>query len=258
MSYLLAQLSLWSRGSPGSLLVVGSANVAEALRGYFTKYDCSSADLNPIGGISKLDLRRFIIWASSEDQGSPNYKTLLRIANATPTAELTPLLNGNMQKDEEDMGMTYEELEIFGKLRKVEFCGPISMFRKLTSLWPTLTPSEVAKKVKDFFRYYSINRHKLTILTPSYHAENYSPDDNRFDLRPFLYNSKWSFQFQKIDELVELMEKETAAHIQETESLKRKREDPVQEVSDLEQQLVEAEEKVAQLQQILKTKKFKT
>lgn len=34
----------------GSLLVLGSANVDEALRGYYTKYDCSAADVNPIGG----------------------------------------------------------------------------------------------------------------------------------------------------------------------------------------------------------------
>ena len=34
-------------------MVLGSANLDECLRGYFTKYDCSSADLNPIGGISK-------------------------------------------------------------------------------------------------------------------------------------------------------------------------------------------------------------
>jgi NAD+ synthase (glutamine-hydrolysing) len=46
-------------GKPGSLLVLGSANVDESLRGYFTKYDCSSADINPIGGISKTDLRSF-------------------------------------------------------------------------------------------------------------------------------------------------------------------------------------------------------
>ena len=30
-----------------------------SLFGYFTKYDCSSADINPIGGISKTDLRGF-------------------------------------------------------------------------------------------------------------------------------------------------------------------------------------------------------
>ena len=53
------------------------------------------------------------------------------------------------------------------------------------------------------FRYYSINRHKMTTLTPSYHAEVYSPDDNRFDHRPFLYNTRWSWQFAAIDSAVE-------------------------------------------------------
>ena len=52
-AYLFAQLMLWVRGRPGGLLVLGSSNVDEALRGYMTKYDCSSADINPIGGISK-------------------------------------------------------------------------------------------------------------------------------------------------------------------------------------------------------------
>jgi NH3-dependent NAD+ synthetase len=36
------------------------------LRGYFTKYDCSSADINPFGGISKTDLRKFIAYAQKE------------------------------------------------------------------------------------------------------------------------------------------------------------------------------------------------
>lgn len=52
-AFLLAQLTPWVRGRSGWLLVLGSANVDEALRGYLTKYDCSSADINPIGGISK-------------------------------------------------------------------------------------------------------------------------------------------------------------------------------------------------------------
>ena len=44
-----------------------------------------------------------------------------------------------------------------------------------------------------------MNRHKMTIITPSYHAESYSPDDNRYDLRQFLYNTKWEWQFSAID-----------------------------------------------------------
>lgn len=48
-------------------------------------------------------------------------------------------------------------------------------------------------------------RHKTTVLTPSYHAENYSPDDNRFDLRPFLY-PRFTWQHKIIDQEVERAE----------------------------------------------------
>lgn len=35
-----------------------------------------------------------------------------------------------------------------------------------------------------------------------FYLQSYSPEDNRFDLRQFLYNSRWPYQFRKIDELV--------------------------------------------------------
>lgn len=66
LAYFFAQLLPWVRGKWGSLLVLGSANVDESLRGYLTKYDCSSADINPIGSISKTDLKRFIRWAETD------------------------------------------------------------------------------------------------------------------------------------------------------------------------------------------------
>ena len=49
--------------------------------------------------------------------------------------------------DEDDMGMTYEELSHFGKLRKVSMCGPVSMYRNLIAVWPKLKPSAIAMKV---------------------------------------------------------------------------------------------------------------
>jgi len=42
----------------------------------------------------------------------------------------------------------------------------------------------------------------MTVLTPAYHAECYSPDDNRFDHRQFLYNVLWTWQFRYIDQQV--------------------------------------------------------
>eukprot|EP01031_Cornospumella_fuschlensis_P033728 gene33728-40805_t len=204
MAYLCAQLFPWLRGNAGFLLVLGSANVDEALRGYMTKYDCSSADINPIGGMCKGDLKKMLGYVAT----TYNLPVLNEIAAAPPTAELRPISdngsggNGDgehTQLDEEEMGMTYDELGVFGKLRKIYHCGPVKMFVKLLELWKHITPAEVAEKVKRFFRFYAINRHKLTTLTPAYHAESYSPDDNRFDLRPFLYNTAWPRQFNTID-----------------------------------------------------------
>ena len=39
------------------------------------------------------------------------------------------------------------------------------------------------EKVKKFYTMYARNRHKMAVLTPSVHVENYSADDNRFDMR---------------------------------------------------------------------------
>jgi NAD+ synthase (glutamine-hydrolysing) len=247
LSYVMAQLLPWVRGKNGFLLVLGSANVDECLRGYFTKYDCSSADLNPIGSISKKDIRAFLTWAGKYY----GYSSLLDIVTAVPTAELRPAESVKLlgyderiddnafvfdnpnasftagpskksrsdvidhgqvvgsevsketgQADEDEMGMSYDELSVFGRLRKECRCGPFSMYMVLKTQWAvekSLSCAEVAVKVKRFFKFYAINRHKMTTVTPSYHAENYSPDDNRFDLRPFLYRVDFRCQFDAID-----------------------------------------------------------
>ena len=62
-----------------------------------TKYDCSSADLNPIGGISKTDLRLFIRYCVKKF----NFTSLIPIFNAPPTAELEPLEDGKIQQTDE-------------------------------------------------------------------------------------------------------------------------------------------------------------
>jgi hypothetical protein len=92
-----------------------------------------------------------------------------------------------------DMGMTYDELSVFGRLRKVEKCGPYSTFTKLIHEWGSfLSPLQVhsfriplqldilspfhqiAEKVKLFFFEHARNRHKMTTLTPAYHAVCFS------------------------------------------------------------------------------------
>ena len=47
------------------------------------------------------------------------------------------------------MGMTYDELSVFGRLRKVHRCGPYSMFTKLLYMWKDkYTVTEVSSLAK--------------------------------------------------------------------------------------------------------------
>ncbi|KAK8145959.1 glutamine-dependent NAD(+) synthetase [Beauveria asiatica] len=207
LTYLFAQQNCEVRERPGGggLLVLGSSNVDECLRGYLTKYDCSSADLNPIGSISKVDLISFIKWAA-KDFDMP---VLEDFVTAVPTAELEPITADYVQSDEADMGFTYKELSKFGVLRKVHKLGPYGCFLRLLSEWKDeKTPREIAEKTLNFYKFFQHNRHKQTVATPAYHAESYSPDDHRFDLRPFVYPPVFqSWSFNKIYARVEALEK---------------------------------------------------
>ncbi|KAK6030214.1 hypothetical protein OSTOST_03659 [Ostertagia ostertagi] len=184
-SYLFAQLSLIKEGRPGSLLVLGSSNVDELLVGYLTKYDCSSADINPIGSVSKVDLRNFLRKVHDE-HGMTSLKAVI---DSVPTAELRPLVNGAIsQTDEDEIGLTYDELSVIGQMRRPRCLGPYATFLALCSIWyPKYSYEEIESKVKNFFWRYRVNRHKATVATPAYYANWYSPDDHRNDHRPFLY-----------------------------------------------------------------------
>lgn len=69
----------------------------------------------------------------------------------TPSVSCLPCRDGiKPQNDEDDMGMTYEELGLYGRLRKVVRCGPVAMFRQACQVWrDRYTVQEVAEKVRN-------------------------------------------------------------------------------------------------------------
>jgi hypothetical protein len=77
----------------------------------------------------------------------------------------------------------------------------VGMFERLLVDWADRKPRDVYKKVRDFMYYYAINRHKMTTITPGLYLENYTPDDNRYDLRPFLY-TRFAFEHRKIENML--------------------------------------------------------
>jgi len=201
-TYLLAQATpiLPSRyNKPWSfLLVLGSSNADEILVGYYTKYDASAADVNPIGSLSKTYVNRILDFYGEKKGINP----LRYIRNATPTAELikpADVAPGQAppprQTDETDMRITYEQIFEMGKLRADGY-GPIDAYIKIMSS-PHLikifekdpnaldTPRDPKIAVNIFYGRYNTFRNKTTIIPPSIHLTA-SPDDNRYDLRPFL------------------------------------------------------------------------
>lgn len=212
--------------SEGDRIVLATGNVDEGIMGYLTKYDCSSADINPIGGLCKDDLKSYLRYCCMNifKTQTELIQTIDEIIQAPPSAELT----GSEQRDEDEIGITYDEISVLGRVRRgIYGCsGPRGAFetvwrnrynspfntkiRCLKSDWQTVTPGEVASDLADlikrFYQRYTRNRHKLTVLTPALHAETYSPDDNRFDHRQFLYPTL-TYQFKCIDAMVEQIKK---------------------------------------------------
>lgn len=88
-------------------LVVGTDHAAEAVTGFFTKYGDGGADLLPLSGLTKR-------------QGASLLRELhapTRLFEKTPTADL---LDGNPgQSDEDNLGLTYREIDDYLEGREV-------------------------------------------------------------------------------------------------------------------------------------------
>jgi len=82
---------------------------------------------------------------------------------------------------------------------------------------------ELATKIKRFFTHYAVNRHKASTLPPTYYYDPESCDHNRYDMRPFMYATDWSYQFEIIDERVKEYKKTWPAEVNLGDNLRENR-----------------------------------
>lgn len=82
-------------------LVLGTDHSAENVTGFFTKWGDGACDLAPLFGLSKRQVRQI-----AQHLGAPNI-----LVEKAPTADLEELAPG--KKDEEALGITYEQLDDF-------------------------------------------------------------------------------------------------------------------------------------------------
>lgn len=92
----LRMIALYYLAASRNSLVCGASNRSERMVGYFTKHGDGAADLLPIGGLLKFEVRQL-----ARDLGIPD-----RIIAKPPSAGLWP-----GQTDEDEMGMSYGMLD---------------------------------------------------------------------------------------------------------------------------------------------------
>ncbi|MFY9711879.1 MAG: ammonia-dependent NAD(+) synthetase [Microbacterium sp.] len=90
------------------MLVIGTDHAAEAVTGFYTKFGDGAADILPLSGLTKRQGRSLLL-----SLGAPD-----RLAFKVPTADL---LDGQPGRtDEDELGLTYEQIDDFLEGRPVD------------------------------------------------------------------------------------------------------------------------------------------
>lgn len=117
----LRMITLYYHANTLNYLVVGTGNLSELVMGYYTKYGDGGVDILPIADLLKSQVRTL-----AKSLGIPK-----AIIEKAPTADLWA-----GQTDEEEMGITYEQLdEIILYLKKGRKCSvPKAIINKVKKM----------------------------------------------------------------------------------------------------------------------------
>ena len=100
-------------------LVIGTDHGAESVTGFFTKFGDGGADVLPLFGLNKRQVRLV-----AKELGAPE-----ALWNKVPTADL---LDGNPGRaDEDELGLTYEHIDDYLEGREV----PVEVAEKIEATW---------------------------------------------------------------------------------------------------------------------------
>ncbi|MFC5369297.1 ammonia-dependent NAD(+) synthetase [Arcanobacterium bovis] len=81
------------------LLVIGTDHAAEAVTGFYTKYGDGGADLTPLSGLNKRQVRSLVSYLGGEES----------VAMKVPTADLLDKNPG--RADEDELGLRYADID---------------------------------------------------------------------------------------------------------------------------------------------------
>ncbi|XCB29099.1 ammonia-dependent NAD(+) synthetase [Arcanobacterium hippocoleae] len=115
------------------MLVIGTDHAAEAVTGFYTKFGDGGADVTPLAGLNKRQVRGFVAFLG----GAPE------ISGKVPTADLLDANPG--RADEDELGLRYDDIDDYLEGKSIS--------------------AEAAAKIEQYFLR---SRHKRTIpVTPA-------------------------------------------------------------------------------------------
>ena len=130
---------LYNYANTHNALVIGTSNKTEILLGYFTKYGDGAVDIEVIGELFKTEVKKVAGFLKISE----------KIINKVPTAELY-----HGQTDEEELGISYEELDKILKL-----------YEEDNSMLNIIEKGFEKEKVDNIFQRIEANKHKRDMPT---------------------------------------------------------------------------------------------
>ncbi|MCB0320199.1 MAG: NAD(+) synthase [Bdellovibrionales bacterium] len=190
----------WALANAEGKLLLTTSNRSESALGYCTMDGDTAGGLNPIGGVGKSFLRKWLLWMEKEGPHSMrSYPSLKMVNELTPSAELLPL--SSRQSDEGELG-PYEVVGVIEELFMRRGQSVVEIYRALLSEFSgRYAPEDLGRWVKRFFELFGRNQWKRERLAPCFHVDSFTLDPKTWCRWPIL-NGGFQKELKKLDELI--------------------------------------------------------
>jgi NAD+ synthase (glutamine-hydrolysing) len=180
--------SVWLLTNLHNHLLLATSNRSEVAVGYCTMDGDTAGSINPIAGIDKFWLKKWLVWLETVgcDVKGKHIKIegLNKVNNLQPTAELRPL--ETKQTDEKDL-MPYEVLNSIEGLAIRDKKPPLECLLFMEAQYADrFDQATLANWVEKFFRMWSRSQWKRERYAPSFHLDSYNLDPRGWCRFPIL------------------------------------------------------------------------
>jgi NAD+ synthase (glutamine-hydrolysing) len=180
--------SVWLLTNLHNHLLLATSNRSEVAVGYCTMDGDTAGSINPIAGIDKFWLKKWLVWLETvgcDVKGKYiKIEGLNKVNSLQPTAELRPL--ETKQTDEKDL-MPYEVLNSIEGLAIRDKKPPLECLLFMEAQYAdSFDQATLANWVEKFFSMWSRSQWKRERYAPSFHLDSYNLDPRGWCRFPIL------------------------------------------------------------------------